>query len=147
MQETNMIVISKLHERRLLRTNMFVVHFLGYREKLLCLAAMSLAGLILVLILLIGYLLCQAHAKTVGTEENKSDYEMTDVVNNEIYENVRGNEHAFIAEVSTPDDWQKELSTYTSLKRTNDETDENRYCHLNKNNDQNHRTSESPIAD
>ena len=147
MQETNMIVISKLHERRLLRTNMFVVHFLGYREKLLCLAAMSLAGLILVLILLIGYLLCQAHAKTVGTEENKSDYEMTDVVNNEIYENIPGNEYVFTVKVNKLDDWKKELSTYTSLKRTDDETDEKRYFHLNQNTDQNHRTSESQIAD
>ena len=76
-------------------------------------------------------------AKTTKTEENKSDYEMTDVVNNEIYENILGNEHVFTVKVNKRDDWKTELSKSTSVKRTNDETDENRYCHLNKNTDQN----------
>ena len=116
----------------LYRTQTFFVRFLANREKLFFLATIVLAALILILILVIGCLFRKAHAKKDTTEKKKSDHEVTDVGNNPTYENIPGNEHAFIAEVSTPDDWQTELSTYTSLERKNDETYENYYCHLNK---------------
>ena len=124
-----------LLERCFYRTEIFFVRFLGNREKLFFLATIVLAALILILILVIGCLFRKAHAKKDTTEKKKSDHEVTDVGNNPTYENIPGNEHAFIAEVSTPDDWQTELSTYTSLERKNDETDENHYSHLNKNTD------------
>ena len=53
---------------------------------------------------------------------------MTDVGNGE----RKSAGHPSTIQTSPSGDLQTEFATYASLRRTNDETDENPYCHLRK---------------